>query len=128
MPLQREPLRVALEVLEALLHEPHLVGLVVDREVGAEAEARRLAARIRPQAAWNVRIQIERAVPPSRPSSRVRISPAALFVNVIARISWGLTPQASIRCATRYVSTRVLPEPAPATTSSGPSVASTASR
>src|SRR5919201_6582910 len=64
---------------------------------------------------------------PSRPSQRERISPAALFVKVIARISFGFTPQATIRCATRYVSTRVLPEPAPAITSSGPSVASTAS-
>ena len=31
-------------------------------------------------------------------------------------------------CAMRNVSTRVLPEPAPASTSSGPSVVSTASR
>ena len=34
----------------------------------------------------------------------------------------------SIRWAIRWVSTRVLPEPAPATISSGPSVCSTASR
>ena len=39
-----EALRVALELLEALLDEPHLVGLVVDREVRLVAEARRLAA------------------------------------------------------------------------------------
>jgi hypothetical protein len=56
---------------------------------------------MRPQAAWKVRIQIARATFPSRPSSRVRISSAALFVNVIARISFGFTPQARSRCATR---------------------------
>src|SRR5439155_17045267 len=83
---------------------------------------------MRPHAAWKVRIQIRRAVSPSRASSRDRISPAALFVKVIARISFGLIPQAEIRCATRYVRTRVLPEPAPAITSSGPSVCRTASR
>src|SRR2546423_6334406 len=82
---------------------------------------------MRPHAAWNVRIQIARATFPRRPSRRVRISPAALFVNVIARISFGFTPQALIRCATRWVRTRVFPEPAPAITSSGPSVVSTAS-
>src|SRR3989440_11763310 len=82
---------------------------------------------MRPQAAWKVRIQIARATGPSRSSSRERISPAALFVNVIARISFGFTPQALIRCATRWVRTRVFPEPAPAITSSGPSVVSTAS-
>ena len=60
--------------------------------------------------------------------SRSRISPAALFVNVIARISFGLTPTAEIRWATLWVSTRVFPEPAPAITSSGPSVCRTASR
>src|SRR5919204_4381098 len=84
--------------------------------------------RIRPQAAWKVSTQSPRASRPSRYSSRSFISPAALFVNVIARISFGLTPTAWIRCATRYVRTRVLPEPAPATTSSGPSVVRTASR
>ncbi len=51
---------------------------------------------------------------PSIRSRRSRISPAALFVNVIARISFGRTPCARIRWATRWVSTRVLPEPAPA--------------
>src|SRR5919198_3201473 len=83
--------------------------------------------RIRPHAAWNVRIQSRRAVGPSRSSNRSFISFAALFVNVIARISLGLTPHAAIKWPTRWVSTRVLPEPAPAITSSGPSVASTAS-
>ena len=44
-PTRREPFRIALELLEALLHEPDLVGLVVDREVRAVAETRRLAAK-----------------------------------------------------------------------------------
>src|ERR687892_1481675 len=83
---------------------------------------------MRPRGAWKVRIQMRRAVSPSSRSSRSRISFAARFVNVIARISFGFTPTAVIRCATRCVSTRVLPEPAPAITSSGPSVCSTASR
>src|SRR5439155_19578411 len=78
--------------------------------------------------ACSVRRHVVRAVAPRRLSSRERISPPALFVNVIARISFGLTPQAAIRCATRCVRTRVLPEPAPAITSSGPSVCRTASR
>ena len=73
-------------------------------------------------------IQIARAIGPSVRSTRSFISPAALFVNVIARISFGFTPRAASRCATRWVRTRVLPEPAPAITSSGPSVVSTASR
>ena len=83
---------------------------------------------MRPQAAWKVMIQARSAIGPSSATSRQRISAAARLVKVMARISCGLTPQARIRCTTRLVSTRVLPEPAPATTSSGPSVASTASR
>ena len=75
-----------------------------------------------------MRIQIARATWPSRSSSRARISPAALFVNVMARISFGFAPCVAMRCATRRVSARVFPEPAPATTSTGPSVCSTVSR
>ena len=75
-----------------------------------------------------MRIQIARAVRPRIRSSRSRISAAALLVKVIARISVGFTPCARIRCATRCVRTRVLPDPAPATTRSGPSTWSTASR
>src|SRR5512133_1258444 len=83
---------------------------------------------MRPHAEWKVRIHSPRPCGPSRRWSRSRISPAALLVKVIARISFGLAPTAWIRCTTRYVSTRVLPEPAPAMTRSGPSVARTASR
>ena len=46
----------------------------------------------------------------------------------MARISNGETPRSRIRWAMRWVSTRVLPEPAPAMTSSGPSSCTTASR
>ena len=59
---------------------------------------------------------------------RSRISPAALLVKVIARMASGATPPSPIRRATRWVSTRVLPLPAPASTSSGPSPWRTASR
>src|SRR5687767_1883018 len=57
---------------------------------------------------------------------RSRISPAALFVKVTARIRCGATPCSRIRRHTRAVSTRVFPEPAPASTSSGPSTCSVA--
>jgi hypothetical protein len=83
---------------------------------------------MRPHAEWNVMIQIARATFPSCRSTRSFISAAALFVKVIARISFGFTPCAASRCATRWVSTRVFPDPAPAITSSGPSVVRTASR
>ena len=59
---------------------------------------------------------------------RSRISAAALLVNVMARTCQGLTPRSPSICAMRKVRTRVLPEPAPARTSSGPSVVRTASR
>ena len=54
-----------------------------------------------------------------------RISFAALFVKVSARMFHGMMPFSS-RYATLYVSTRVFPEPAPAITSDGPSQYSTA--
>ena len=55
------------------------------------------------------------------------ISPAALRVNVSARMREGSAPFAS-RYAILLVSTLVLPEPAPATIKTGPSVHFTASR
>jgi hypothetical protein len=42
-PARHEALRIPVELFEAELGEPHLVGLVVDREIGAVAEPRRLA-------------------------------------------------------------------------------------
>src|SRR6185436_9260026 len=79
------------------------------------------------QKAWKVPTLTAFALSPASAVTRSRISPAALFVKVTARIENGSTPRAS-RWAMRAVITRVLPVPAPASTSSGPSVASTASR
>ena len=56
------------------------------------------------------------------------ISRAALLVKVTARISDGRARPRLRIWAIRVVSTRVLPVPAPASTSTGPSSVSTASR
>ncbi len=76
------------------------------------------------------KVPIHRALPgtPSSFSTRARISPAALLVKVTARMPCGETPSAWITQAMRCVSTRVLPLPAPASTSTGPSGAVTAAR
>jgi hypothetical protein len=42
---RRKPLWVTLELFQTLLHQPDLVGLVVDREVGAVPQPLRLAAQ-----------------------------------------------------------------------------------
>ena len=63
---------------------------------------------------------------PISADARSRISCAALLVNVSASIFHGFTP-CSTKFAMRYVKTLVLPDPAPASTSSGPSRHSTAS-
>ena len=107
---------------QALLHEPQLVGGVVDREVRAVAEPLGLAAQDPAAGGVEREDQIARATGAGERLTRSRISPAALFVKVMARISFGVDAHAPSRCATRWVSTRVLPEPAPASTSSGPSV------
>ena len=67
------------------------------------------------------------ASPTSRPT-RSRISRAALLVKVTDRISDGHALRVKSRCASRAVSAAVLPVPAPASISTGPSVVSTASR
>ncbi len=59
---------------------------------------------------------------------RCCISRAALLVKVTARISDGHARRVKMMCARRLVSARVLPVPAPARSSTGPSVVSTASR
>ena len=56
------------------------------------------------------------------------ISRAALLVKVTARISLGRARPVARMWAMRTVSTRVLPVPAPASTSTGPSSVSTAIR
>ena len=83
---------------------------------------------MRAQAEWNVITHIAREIPPISAETRSRISFAALLVNVIARISLGCARPLASSQAIRWVSTRVLPEPAPASTSSGPSPWVTASR
>ena len=86
----------------------------------AEARRRRAAGCARtPSGTW--RPTSCSATGPTSAPTRCFISSAALLVKVMARISNGETPRSSIRWAMRWVSTRVLPEPAPATTSSGPS-------
>ena len=63
-----------------------------------------------------------------QPGHPQRISLAALLVNVTAKMLNGEAFLEAIRYATRCVNVRVLPEPAPAWISSGPSVVSTARR
>ena len=75
---------------------------------------------MRTHAEWNVDTHMRWATGPTRVATRSFISAAALLVNVMARISKGDTPRSAMRWAMRRVSTRVLPDPAPATTSSGP--------
>ena len=82
---------------------------------------------MREHAAWKVETHMRRATGPTRSATRSCISPAALLVNVIARISNGDTSSSLTRYASRCVSTRVLPEPAPAMTSTGPGGSVTAS-
>ena len=74
--------------------------------------------RMRTHAEWNVEIHMPWDAWPTRCPTRSRISPAALLVKVIARIWLGHASRLRMRLAMRCVSTRVLPEPAPATMSS----------
>src|ERR687898_1559018 len=98
--------------------------MVKDRGKPSRSASRRSR---RTHAEWNVDTHIFSATGPTSAATRDFISSAALLVNVMARISNGLTPWSRIRWAMRWVSTRVLPDPAPATTSSGPSAWVTAS-
>ena len=84
--------------------------------------------RMRTQAEWKVETHISRARGPTSASTRSFISAAALLVKVIARIEPGWAPRWETSQAMRRVSTRVLPEPAPATTSSGVPSWTTAAR
>ncbi len=79
----------------------------------------------REQKRWKVLIQT--GSPGASCSTRERISSAALLVNVSETIPRAGTPWRS-RLAMRWVITRVLPLPGPASTNSGPSRCSTASR
>ena len=78
--------------------------------------------RIRRQDEWKVEIHMESAASPTRVLTRDFISAAALLVKVMAKMLQGATFLASKRYAIRWVTVLVLPEPAPAKISSGPSV------
>ena len=82
----------------------------------------------RAQAAWKVITHIRRETPPTSEETRSRISSAALLVKVIARIWFGCARPVASSQAIRCVRARVLPDPAPARISSGPSPKVTASR
>src|SRR5689334_6244562 len=74
---------------------------------------------MRTHAEWKVLTHMILARPPTSSETRSRISAAALLVNVIARMEPGWALRSEISQAIRRVSTRVLPDPAPATTSNG---------
>jgi len=83
---------------------------------------------IRAASAWKVPSHNPSAGWPRIAATLSRISRAALLVNVTASTCDGYAFPCSRICAKRVVRTRVLPVPAPASTSSGPSTASTAAR
>ena len=76
-------------------------------------------------AEWNV---LARRPSTPRAPSRARISPAALSVNVTARISPAENAPVATWLAIRRVIVVVLPDPAPARMHTGPRTASTARR
>ena len=127
---------VQAELLVDDLEHRDLIVVVVDgeerREAAAELGQRRAFA---PQQAdaegvkgGDGRARSPGRCPATSDRTRSRISPAALLVKVTARIAHPGTRWAVIRWAMRWVMTRVLPLPAPARTSRGPSACSTASR
>ena len=126
---RRVALGVEVEFAADHRHQPPRVVGVVDREGRLEPE--RLAVAAQDAHAHRVERRHPHRCGPAGRRARRRarfISPAALFVNVIARISPGCTSRSAIRYAMRLVSTRVLPDPAPATISSGPPWCTTAAR
>ena len=72
------------------------------------------ARSIRLHRPWNVPTHMPRVETGSIAAMRAIISFAALLVNVTARMPAGLTVPVWISQAMRVVSTRVLPDPAPA--------------
>jgi hypothetical protein len=76
---------------------------------------------------WNVDTHIAADRRPTSASTRSFISAAALLVKVIDMISPGCTCRSASSQPMRWVSTRVLPEPAPATINSGVPACTTAS-
>ena len=101
--------------------EPHGVSLVVNRERGLVTEQRGLAAQNAHTGGVKGRHPHALRHPPDELTpTRLRISSAALLVKVMARMAKGDSPFSRTNQAILCVRTRVLPEPAPATTSSGP--------
>ena len=84
------------------------------------------ARRTRAASEWKVPATTSRPPSPTRLMIRSRSSDAARFVKVTARIRQGGTSLMLTRYAIRWARTRVLPDPAPARISSGPSVVVTA--
>jgi hypothetical protein len=87
-----EALGVEAQVADDVAGEPDGVGLVVDGERAGKPSLSASRRRMRTQAEWNVDTHILDATGPTSAATRDFISSAALFVNVMARISKGLTP------------------------------------
>src|SRR4029453_8580918 len=83
---------------------------------------------MRTQAEWKVETHINLARLPIKSITRPRISAAALLVKVMARIDPGCTLRGRTKKQLGRETTGVLPDPAPATTSTGLPSCSTASR
>ena len=77
---------------------------------------------------WKLWIGMRAACFGSRAARRCCISAAARRVNVMARHVSGAAPAPVTRCAIRWVSVRVLPDPGPATISNGPRTIEAAAR
>src|SRR5260221_3964723 len=84
--------------------------------------------RRRAHSEWKVETHMRPQLSPRSASTRARISSAALFVKVTARISCDCAWPSPTRYAMRLVMTRVLPDPAPARIRRGPLRCRTASR
>ena len=86
---RREPLGVLAQLLDAVLDQPHLVGLVVDREAraGSRSAPRRGAACGRTPSGTSSPTCGPRSRPPTSCWTRSFISVAARLVKVMARIS-----------------------------------------
>jgi hypothetical protein len=90
-PGRPEPLLVQVEVLQHGLHERHLIGAVVDREAPREADGLAVAPQDpRADGVESADRRLARALLPDEPGDALRISLAALFVNVTATICHGL--------------------------------------
>ena len=83
---------------------------------------------MRTHAEWKVETHMRPASSPTSAAIRSRISAAALFVKVMARIWPALAWPVASKYAMRCVRTRVLPDPAPAMMSSGAPRCSTEAR